>query len=352
MLKQVMCWSVVSLLVILILPLIPYAISALSEGRAQTAHPIQVPNPGADLWRDVRQRNKPTEGVSQIRGVDNGILINQYGDQWRQFRMDILVPYGAYLIGGILAFIVLFFLFRGTLRLEEGRSGVRILRFTISERLIHWFTVSLFWLLALTGLILLYGRFVLIPLLGPEGFSITASACKEAHNLFGPMFLFAILLLFVAFFKNNFYAKGDMKWLTKGGGLIGGHASAGRFNAGEKIWFWLACILGIALSASGLVLDFALLGQGREIMEGAHVVHGVAAVIFIAVSFGHIYLGTLGMEGSLESMTTGYVDANWAKAHHDRWYEEMQARPGNENRQNTVAGGVAATAKASPVSDS
>jgi formate dehydrogenase subunit gamma len=86
-------------------------------------------------------------------------------------------------------------------------------------------------------------------------------------------------------------------------------------------------------------------------MEASHVVHGIAALIFIAISFGHIYLGTLGMEGSLESMTTGYVDANWAKAHHDLWYEEMQAKPAGETRQEALAGGVAASAKASPVSE-
>ncbi len=55
----------------------------------------------------------------------------------------------------------------------------------------------------------------------------------------------------------------------------------------------------------------------------------VSALILISVSFGHIYLGTIGVEGTLESMTTGYVDATWAKAHHDHWYEEMSAASEN-----------------------
>ena len=112
-------------------------------------------------------------------------------------------------MGVILAAIILFYLLRGTVRLSAGFSGRKILRFTLSERMVHWFTVSIFMLLALTGLALLYGRFVLIPLLGPEGFSITASACKEAHNLFGPLFLFAMLALIITFIKNNFYTSGD-----------------------------------------------------------------------------------------------------------------------------------------------
>ena len=131
-----------------------------------------------------------------------------------------------------------------------------------------------------------------------------------------------MLILYV---KDIMFNLGDVKWVAKGGGMFGGHVSAGRFNAGEKIWFWLVMIFGFALCVTGLILDFAMFGQGREIMALSHVIHGISALILISISFGHIYLGTIGVEGTLESMTTGYVDANWAKAHHDHWYEEMLA---------------------------
>jgi formate dehydrogenase subunit gamma len=135
-------------------------------------------------------------------------------------------------------------------------------------------------------------------------------------------------MLFVRFATKNLFARGDIKWLVKGGGIVGkGHVSAGYFNAGEKIWFWLVMLLGITVSISGLVLVFPVFGQGREIMQLALIIHGIAAVVFIAGSFGHIYIGTVGTEGSLESMTTGYVDENWAKAHHDRWYGEIIGAP-------------------------
>ena len=321
-------WGAYMLLLVLVLPLIPYAIAAINNSTTAPGHqivkPVQVPDPGSEFWRDVRQRDRAVTGTTQIKGVDTGVLIDKPGEDWRLFRMEKLVPWGAILMGVILAAIILFYLLRGTVRLSAGFSGRKILRFTLSERMVHWFTVSIFMLLALTGLALLYGRFVLIPLLGPEGFSITASACKEAHNLFGPLFLFAMLALIITFIKNNFYASGDFKWLLKAGGLFGGHASAGRFNAGEKIWFWLATILGLALSVTGLILDFAVLGQGRDVLAISHVIHGISAVVMIAVSFGHIYLGTAGMEGSFSSMANGYVDENWAKEHHDLWYEEVK----------------------------
>ncbi|MGB5474299.1 MAG: formate dehydrogenase subunit gamma [Gammaproteobacteria bacterium] len=344
---RMVAYSLLSLLVLtLVLPLIPYAVADRGDTTGK------VVNPGTELWRDVRQRDRAVAGSTQVRGVDTGILINVYGEDWRVFRMQRLIPYGAALMGTVLSVILLFYLVRGPLRMQGGPAGNRIQRFTVFERTTHWFTVSVFWLLALTGLILLYGRYVLIPLLGPDGFGLTASACKEAHNLFGPMFLVAILMLFVTFVKDNIYARGDMTWLLKGGGMLGGgHVSAGRFNAGEKIWFWIAVLGGIVLCATGLILDFAVLGQGREVMALSHVLHGIVALIVISVSFGHIYLGTAGVEGTLGSMTTGYVDEAWAKSHHDRWYAEVKASAAGQVETEPAGGGTAATGVASTARD-
>ncbi len=335
-------WSLLLLLAAtLLLPLIPYAVAYVDPSGV-------VANPGADLWRDVRSGNV---GTTQVQGVDTGVLINENGERWRHFRMNQLIPVGAMFMGGVLALILVFYLVRGPLRIQGGATGNRIQRFSVFERTTHWFTVGLFWLLALTGLILLYGRFVLIPVLGPEGFGLTASACKEAHNLFGPMFLVALLMMFFTFVKDNIYARGDMTWLLKGGGMLGGgHVSAGRFNAGEKIWFWIAMIGGAVLVGSGLVLDFAVFGQGREVMEISHVLHGVAALIVITVSFGHIYLGTAGVEGTIGSMVSGEVDEAWAKSHHDRWYAEVKAAGAGEEETESAEGGAAAGA-ASPARD-
>ncbi len=88
--------------------------------------------------------------------------------------------------------------------------------------------------------------------------------------------------------------------------------------------YWVF-IVASQFAFAGLILDFAVFGQGREVMAWAHVVHGIVAVVFIAASLGHIYIGTLGMEGAFESMSHGYVDANWAEHHHDLWLAEMEA---------------------------
>jgi formate dehydrogenase subunit gamma len=264
-------------------------------------------------------------GQTQVRGVETGVLITQTGEEFRNYRRNDFIGNAGLVIAAAAGVILLFYLIRGRMRIPGGRSGKRIKRFEDFDRTVHWLVAILFIFLALTGLILLFGRFIVLPVFGAEAFGLIASACKEGHNLFGPVFLVSLVLLFLRFVAKNLPARGDLKWLLKGGGMIGkGHVSAGYFNAGEKAWFWGVTVLGLTVSLTGLVLIFPILGQGREVMQLALIVHGLAAVLFIAGSFGHIYIGTLGMEGSLESMTTGYVDEHWAEAHHDRWYAEVK----------------------------
>lgn len=349
-LRQMLKWSAYSLLLVLLLPLLPYAIDAATNatGNKAAAEFIKVPNPGGELWRDVRQRDRTVTGSTQVKGVDSDVLINKGGEDWRQFRMKTLVPFGYILLLTVIALILLFHYTQGPMRLPNGFSGKNILRFTLSERVVHWVTVGLFWILGLTGLILLYGRFVLIPVLGAQGFSYTATACKVLHNYAGPFFLFALIVMFITFFKDNFLNKGDLKWIAKAGGLFGGHASAGRFNAGEKSWFWIVTILGFTLCITGLILDFPLFGQGRETMALSYLIHGLVAFIILAVSLGHAYLGIAGMEGSLSSMTKGHVDENWARLHHDQWYEEIKNKAPDSR---TAPGGVATGGLAEPRRD-
>lgn len=306
-------WVVLALA--LLLPLVPYAMAATG---------IQLTHPGADLWNAVRERVQAPMSTG-VQNIEGAVLINSSGEDWRTFRADYLVPYGGYVLLGVLGFITAFFLYRGRIRIEGGRSGKLVPRFSVNQRVVHWFAASQFVILGLTGLVLLYGRYVLIPLLGPEGFSATAAACKEIHNLFGPIFPFAVIAIVFLFGRGNRFNWTDIKWFLKGGGLFGDQmADSGYYNGGQKAWFWMTVAFGLTISVSGLILDFPVFGQGRELMAGAHVIHTVFAVVFIAAAFAHIYIGTLGMEGAAESMTQGYVDANWAKEHHNLWYAEME----------------------------
>ncbi|HID81679.1 MAG TPA: formate dehydrogenase subunit gamma [Chromatiales bacterium] len=295
-----------------------------AESSSESLQVIPVPNPAADLWRAVRQREGSIQATStQVRSVDSGVLITETGEKFRTVRRARIIPYLPYLLAVSAGLILLFYFIRGQIKIADGHAGEYVVRFKNIERMVHWFVASLFIFLALTGLILLFGRFVIIPVFGKEAFSLIASACKESHNLVGPLFLVGVVLLFFLFVSRNILAKGDLRWLLKGGGFGRQHVKAGFFNMGEKIWFWLVITLGLTVSISGLILDFPVFEQSRWLMQLSLIVHGIAAVIFISISFGHIYLGTIGTEGTLRGMTSGKVDVNWAKTHHDLWYEKL-----------------------------
>ncbi|TNG01310.1 MAG: formate dehydrogenase subunit gamma [Gammaproteobacteria bacterium] len=283
-----------------------------------------VPNPATDLWREVRQRGGPVVGKTQVGGTDAGVLINTQGQAWRELRTVKIIPYSVYLLAVVLIVLIAFRLIRGQIKINAGRSAKRILRFTLSQRVVHWFAGITFLILGITGVILLLGRTLLIPIMGNSAFGNIAAFSKLVHNYIGPVFAVSLVLLFIYYVKDNFFKGRDMMWFLKGGGFFGGHAHAGRYNAGEKTWFWLSILVGLVVVVTGLILNFPIFGLDRAAMELSLVVHGISSVILFAISLGHIYIATIGMEGALETMTTGYCDANWAKEHHDIWYEEVK----------------------------
>jgi formate dehydrogenase subunit gamma len=283
---------------------------------------------GADYWQVVKQGD---QGSTQAQGEEAGQLINVAGEEWRHWRNQWVTPAGAIAIGGTLAILVIFYLLVGQKKLDAPRSGQVIERWKRLDRANHWTVAILFIILAVSGLSLLYGKFFLRDLLGDSLWANYIMFCKLAHNYLGPLFVLGLLFMILRWMKHNFFNRTDLLWFLKGGGIIGNaHPSAGYMNGGEKVWFWLLTIVGLLVCISGLVMDFQNFGQVRETMQVANLVHSIGSLLLIAASFGHIYIGTLGTEGALEGMKTGYVDETWAKQHHDLWYEEVkQKKSGN-----------------------
>jgi len=282
-----------------------------------------IANPGSELWRNVRQRDSFLLGSTQVRGMDTSSLINTEGQAWRQLRVEKIIPYSGYVLGFTLLVLLIFRILRGQIKIDAGRSGKKILRFSLNQRTIHWVVAVLFLVLGLTGVILLLGRTLLLPYIGSSVFGAIAGFSKTIHDYIGPVFSVVLLFMLFAFIKGNWFKLKDINWFLKGGGMFGTHASAGRYNAGEKSWFWLAMIGGAVIVASGLVLDFPVFELNRQDLSLAQIIHVISAIVVLAASFAHIFMGTVAMEGALETMTTGYCDANWAIEHHDEWYEEV-----------------------------
>jgi formate dehydrogenase subunit gamma len=265
------------------------------------------------------------------------------GEAWRQYRNGPLTNIGGWLIIITLVALAVFYLVRGKIKLKEPRTGRRIERFTPFERVAHWTVAICFVLLALTGVIMLFGKYVLLPLFGHTLFGWLGFLSKNVHNFVGPVFTIATLVVFFIFVRDNMPRQGDVKWMTRLGGAIGKEpVHAGRFNSGEKLWFWIGVtVLGLIIAGSGLVLNMLVPGivYTRGVMQVANVIHLISAVLMLCFAFGHIYLGTVGMEGAYDAMRHGYVDDTWAKEHHDLWYDDI--RTGKVARVRSQEGGAA-----------
>jgi formate dehydrogenase subunit gamma len=272
---------------------------------------------------------------------------------WLQFRKGPLAQWGGYLLLGMLAILALFYALRGKIRLDGEPAGKTILRFSAVERFAHWLLAGSFILLGVTGLLTLFGRVAIIPLLGKDAFSTAAVAGKWLHNNVAWAFMVGLVLVTVFWIAHNIPNRHDLKWLSVGGGLFskGVHPPAKKFNAGQKIIFWAVLVLGVSISVSGLSLLFpfdlplfsatfiklnalglpqlfgfgelpTVLGPQQE-MQLAQLWHGIVAFLFMAIILAHIYLGSIGMEGAFDAMGSGEVDVQWAKEHHGLWYDEM-----------------------------
>jgi formate dehydrogenase subunit gamma len=300
---------------------------------AQKLNPDGAPNPTASVTseRDLFKQVPRVEGRIDIPDTKASVLIQPAGRTWDYFHEVLLHWGGAIVLVGTIALLGLAYLIIGKIKIAAGRSGLKILRFKAFERFSHWLTAVSFVLLGLTGLNITFGKILLLPVVGPDTFSDISEAAKYVHNFVSFSFIAGLVLITVIFFRDNLPERVDIEWLREGGGFIKNkHAPAGRFNLGEKLVYWLSLAAGVAVSVSGLLLLFPFYESNIADMQLAQGVHAVVAILFVALILGHIYIGTLGMEGAFEAMGSGEVDLNWAKEHHDLWLAQQLAK---EKRQ-------------------
>jgi formate dehydrogenase subunit gamma len=320
-----MLWSLVLIAAAaMLLPLTAYVWTAAVQAQEAPGQAAQEGvNPRSDYWRDVRSAES---GYTAVRGQETDVLIQSGGQTWREARNGPVTILGAIMVVGMILALLAFHLTQGGAKLEH-RTGRKIMRWAVSDRVLHWYTAVLFIILAITGLSLLWGRYVLIPVLGKEGFAAWANIAKPVHDYLSLAFTAGLVVMLLKWFHHNIPASYDREWFRQAGGYFGGgHPPAGFANAGEKAYYWVLVIGGTALVVSGFYLLFPNLGFERGAMQVANIVHGASALVLTTAVCAHIYLGTLGSEGALEGMISGEVDEGWARQHHGVWLDEVQGR--------------------------
>jgi formate dehydrogenase subunit gamma len=322
--RAVLVTVAVSLMVSMALPLtgyFAYEAGLLQSAQAQESKDDEAVNPRAEYWRAVRGG---VEGYSAVSGQESGVLIQNGGQNWRAVRNGPVSFYGGSLIIVVLLLLVAKHIVKGKDKLET-RTGRTVTRWSSFERIMHWYVAISFIILAITGLSLIFGKNVLIPLMGKEGFAAWAQLAKPIHDYLSLPFAAGLFLLMLMWIGKNVPKSYDFEWLKSLGGAIGdGHPPAGFFNAGEKVFYWLVFVGGVAMTVSGFYLLFPNLETVRESMQFWHIIHASSGLFLIAVALGHIYLGSIGTEGVLEGMVSGEVDEGFAKQHHSLWYEEVK----------------------------
>ncbi len=310
------------------------------------------PGNNAPMWGQVGQGVSGYTSLPRSQAPEAGNLIQPFvqypgsrltnaGEAWRQVRNNGLIPYGGSLLLIALGAVALFYWRKGTIELHGPETGRQIERFTPFERSAHWANAIAFVALAVSGIVMAFGKFFIQPVIGNALFGWLSYALKNIHNFAGPLFAVSLVIVIVTFVRDNLPSKDDIAWLLKGGGLFSGtEVPSHRFNAGEKVLFWAGVFfLGLIVVASGLVLDKLIPGliYERSTMQISHMIHAAATFLMMAMFIGHIYMGTIGMRGAYSAMRTGYVDETWAKEHHELWYKDIQSGKIPAQRSQPVA---------------
>ena len=319
----------------------PDASSDANYANQTNAQRKQVqPGNNAPMWRDVAKGVTGHSSLPVTEAPEAGNLIQPFvqypgsrlttaGEAWRQVRNDWLIPYGGALLFIVLLTLAIFYKTKGPLGGHLPDTGRKIERFTPFERAAHWSNAGAFIALAVSGIVMAFGKFFILPVIGSTLFGWLTFALKNLHNFVGPLFAVSLLIIVVTFVKDNIASVADFVWLSKAGGMLGGHeVPSHRFNAGEKgLFWWGVTIPGIVVVGSGLFLDKLLPGMQylRGDMQIAHMLHLACGLVMMALIMGHIYMGTVGVKGAYGAMRTGYVDEGWAKEHHELWYDDVKA---------------------------
>jgi formate dehydrogenase gamma subunit len=225
------------------------------------------------------------------------------------WREQVLKPLSPWIVLGVLGLMLLHFVLFGMHQRTGGYAAPDVARFRAHERIVHAVAMVSVGFLAVTGFSLLLGKS------DPLG-----AWARALHTQVGFAGAAGTLLVFLVWFFLMFPARGDFKWLIHAGGYLGGqgHYPAGKFNAGQKILFWLAVFLMAVLAATGIRI-WQVAGARDPWSPVLYTIHDAAALLMILVLMVHVYLAVVLNPHSLRSLFGGKVSMAWAQENHPNW---------------------------------
>jgi formate dehydrogenase subunit gamma len=206
----------------------------------------------------------------------------------------------------------------------KNLEDVEVQRFSAFERFIHWLVAISFLYLFFSGLGIYSPKFSwLLAVLGGKEFS------AWLHPIAGIVYSVGVFLMFLKWAKDFILDADDIKWLKGVKHYIKGEEEklieAGKYNAGQKLFGWIVFIGSAVFLVSGLVMWFPN-SFSITLVRLAILLHEIAFIVVGAGFIVHVYMGTIGVPGSLSSMITGKVSALWAASHHPKWFKQIIGR--------------------------
>ena len=211
-----------------------------------------------------------------------------------------------------------------------SHAGKKIYIFSFFKRVVHWVSALAFMVLVPTGVMIVFGKYF--------GGGTPVEIARHLHGMATIFFLISVIPMFLFWVTEMLPTFDDIKWMF----ILGGYLSkekqeipAGKFNAGQKMWFWLATAGGVVMIATGAAMflqDFdygiaKVFGLSQiDLLRAAAIIHSVLALPIIAFFFAHVYMSLFAIKGAIQSMITGYKEEDEVRFLHSSFYKKLKAQ--------------------------
>lgn len=229
---------------------------------------------------------------------------------------------------GVPAVFFIHYMIIGPMIFSHDRKKIYV--FNIFHRMIHTIAGISFILLIPTGLIMMFattfggGEFVII--------------CKEIHAISTLLAIISLIPMFFMWAKEMLPTSDDIKWMMILGGYLNKRKDeipAGKFNAGQKMWFWIATLGGIVMILTGAIMyfqDFKLdilvtyaISQ-IDLLRGSAILHNILGLVVLALFLTHVYMSAFAIKGAIHSMITGYKEEEEVEILHSTFYKKLKEK--------------------------